>query len=41
MIPDTNTSGIFSNVFSKLFPRGFASKPPTPDDWASKPSRPA
>ncbi|HEX9477722.1 MAG TPA: hypothetical protein VGA90_03120 [Methylomirabilota bacterium] len=36
VIPDTNTSGIFSNFFSKLFPRGFTSKPPTPDDWAFK-----
>jgi hypothetical protein len=36
VIPDTNTSGIFSNVFSKLFPRGFTSQPPTPDDWAFK-----
>ena len=36
VLPDTNTSGIFSNFFSKLFPRGFTSKPPTPDDWAFK-----
>jgi hypothetical protein len=36
VIPDTNTSGIFSNVFSKLFPRGFTSQPPTPDDWTFK-----
>jgi hypothetical protein len=34
VIPDTNTSGIFSNLLSKLFPRGVSSKPPTPDDWA-------
>jgi hypothetical protein len=36
VIPATNTSGIFSNFFSKVFPRGFTSKPPTPDDWAFK-----
>lgn len=36
VIPDTNTSGIFSNFFSKIFPRGVSSKPPTPDDWALK-----
>jgi hypothetical protein len=36
VIPDSDTSGIFSNFFSKLFPRGFPSKPPTPDDWAFK-----
>jgi hypothetical protein len=36
VIPDTDTSGIFSNFFSKVFPRGFTSKPPTPDDWAFK-----
>lgn len=36
VIPDSDTSGIFSNFFSKVFPRGFTSKPPTPDDWAFK-----
>ena len=36
VIPDSDTSGIFSNFFAKLFPRGFTSKPPTPDDWAFK-----
>ena len=35
-IPDTDTSGIFSNLFAKLFPRGMASKPPSPDDWVLK-----
>ena len=36
VIPDTDTSGIFSNLFAKLFPRGMASKPPSPDDWVLK-----
>ena len=36
VIPDSNTSGIFSNFFAKLYPRGFTSHPPTPDDWAFK-----
>ncbi len=36
VIKDTDTSGIFSNFFSKVFPRGMISHPPTPDDWALK-----
>jgi hypothetical protein len=36
VIKDTDTSGIFSNFFSKVFPRGMLSHPPTPDDWALK-----
>jgi hypothetical protein len=36
VIKDTDTSGIFSNFFSKIFPRGMWSHPPTPDDWALK-----
>lgn len=36
VIKDTDTSGIFSNFFSKVFPRGLFSHPPTPDDWALK-----
>ncbi|HTI54888.1 MAG TPA: hypothetical protein VMC04_11685 [Verrucomicrobiae bacterium] len=36
VIPDTNTSGIFSNLWAKLFPRGMTSKPPSPDDWVLK-----
>jgi len=36
VIRDTDTSGIFSNLFAKLFPRGMASKPPSPDDWVLK-----
>jgi hypothetical protein len=36
VIPDTNTSGIFSNLLAKLFPRGMSSKPPSPDDWVLK-----
>jgi hypothetical protein len=36
VIKDTDTSGIFSNFFSKVFPRGMWSHPPTPDDWALK-----
>jgi hypothetical protein len=36
VIPDSNTSGIVSNFFAKLYPRGFTSQPPTPDDWAFK-----
>jgi hypothetical protein len=36
VIKDTDTSGIFSNFWSKVFPRGMISHPPTPDDWALK-----
>ena len=36
VIRDTDTSGIFSNLLAKLFPRGMASKPPSPDDWVLK-----
>lgn len=36
VIPDTNTSGIFSNLWAKFFPRGMTSKPPSPDDWVLK-----
>lgn len=36
VMKDTDTSGIFSNFFSKVFPRGMWSHPPTPDDWALK-----
>ena len=36
VIKDTDTSGIFSNFFAKVFPRGMISHPPTPDDWALK-----
>ena len=36
VIKDTDTSGIFSNFFAKLWPRGIFSHPPTPDDWALK-----
>jgi hypothetical protein len=35
-IKDKNTSGIFSNFFASLFPRGFFSKAITADDWALK-----
>ena len=36
VMKDTDTSGIFSNLFAKLWPRGMLSHPPTPDDWALK-----
>jgi len=36
VIPDTDTSGIFSNLWAKFFPRGMTSKPPSPDDWVLK-----
>jgi hypothetical protein len=36
VLPNTDTSGIFSNFFSRIFPRGVTSHPPTPDDWAFK-----
>ena len=36
VIPVTDTSGIFSNLFAKLVPRGMGSKPPSPDDWVLK-----
>ena len=33
-IRDEKTSGIFSNVFANLFPRGAFTKALTPDEWA-------
>ncbi len=36
VIKDTDTSGIFSNFFSKVFQRGMFSHPPTPDELALK-----
>ena len=35
-IPDKKVSGIFSNLFGSLWPRGFYTKAITSDDWALK-----